>query len=216
MWNDWSLWVVRWMLTLSTIICENRYLSWHKLEEVHIPWSSLHRILHDKLKMCCIRSTWIPHFLTKEQMSTHVDMCKEWLSWIEDGPDFPLKVVMEEGSYVSLLEFLLKPPSPMWKSPSLPWRNKVCQPRSAFKVMLTTFLTAVSHYTNTFFQQILQSTELCVARCCRCWVIKSGESGLSSKTSCFSIIIICLATNLVCDSGVFRVWIRRHLPLSTV
>ncbi len=125
--------------TISVIIREDRHQSLHELEgQTNISRSSLHRVLCDQLKMWRISYTWVPHFLTTDQMNSHVTICKKWLSRINFDPDILMRVITGDKSWVSHLQSLLKHESATWKSSSsLPRKKKVRQQWSALKIMLT-------------------------------------------------------------------------------
>ncbi len=126
--------------TILVIILEDRHPSLHMLEgQTNISRSSLHRILHDQLKMWHISSTWVPHFHTTDQMNACVAICKKWLSRIGSDPDVLTRVITCDESCVSHFESLFKHESATWKSPSSLCKKRVCQQWSVFKIMLTVF-----------------------------------------------------------------------------
>ncbi len=126
--------------TFSVIIWENRHLSLGKLEDqTNTSRSRLHRILCDQLNMQRISSTWVPHFLTTDQMNADATICKKWLSQIDSDSDILMRVITGDESWVSHFELLLKHESATWKSPLLLNKKKVRQQRSSFKIMLTVF-----------------------------------------------------------------------------
>ncbi len=86
-----------------------------------------------------ISSTWVSHFLTMDQINTHVDICKKWLFRIDSDPDVLMRVITGDESWISHFEPLLKYEIVTWKSPALPCKKKVRQQRSTFKIMLMVF-----------------------------------------------------------------------------
>ncbi len=93
--------------TISVIIREDRHLSLRKLEDqTNISRSSLHRILHDQLKMRHISSTWVPHFLTTDQMNARIDIRKKWLSQIDSDLDVLTRVITGDEIWVPPLKAL--------------------------------------------------------------------------------------------------------------
>ncbi len=76
------------------IINDDCHMSVRTLEiMVHIPNSSMHRTLSEHLQMHCICSTWVPHFLTCEQIERHVKVAKEWVRSIKRDRNFLSKVI---------------------------------------------------------------------------------------------------------------------------
>ncbi len=80
--------------TISAIIREDQHLFLLKLKDLtNFSQSSLYRILRDQLKMRCIFSTWVPHFLTT--------VAKKWLSRIDSQSDVLMRVITSEEIWVS-------------------------------------------------------------------------------------------------------------------
>ncbi len=152
--------------TISVIIREDWHLSLRKLEdETNISRSSLHRILCDQLKMRCISSTWVPHFLTTDQMNARIAICKKWLSRIDSDPDVLMRVITVDESWVLHFEPLLKHESATWKLPSSSSRKKKeCQQWSVFKIMLAVFFDTCG----SLYQHILlTNTMMNIASYCK-------------------------------------------------
>ncbi len=155
--------------TISVIIREDRHLSLCKLEDLtNISRSSRHWILHDQLKMWCISSTWVPHFLTTDQMNARIAICKKWLSRIDLDPDVLMRIITGDESWISHFEPLLKHESATWKSPSSPHKKKVRQQQSVFKIMLTVFLDS----SGPLYQHIL-STNTTINSASYCKVLRT-------------------------------------------
>ncbi len=53
-------------------------------------------------------SSWVPHFLTSDQLQQHLDACNENLGLIAKDPDFLLKVITVNESWVHYHDLLTK------------------------------------------------------------------------------------------------------------
>ena len=126
--------------TIAVAIWEDRHLSVRRMEELlHIPKSSIHRILKDNLGMKRVASTWVPHMLTAEQLKTRVDICEENLQRFHDNPDLLKRIITCDEMWVHHYDPQSKRESEAWKSLGSPRLKKVRQQKSAGKVMLISF-----------------------------------------------------------------------------
>ncbi len=75
--------------SVAAVIREDQHQSVQTFaESLHISKTSVHWILTENLGMKRVRSMWVPHFLTITQMDTPVEICQEWITLIENNPDF--------------------------------------------------------------------------------------------------------------------------------
>ncbi len=82
---------------------------------LHIPKSSIHKILTEHFGLWCVSSTWVPHHLTSEQMEWHVNACNENLQWITQDRIFLLRVITCDESWVHYYDPLTKQESETWQ-----------------------------------------------------------------------------------------------------
>ncbi len=62
--------------------------------DLNLSQTMVHLILKDELKVWQVCSTWVPHFLTREQMDNRVYISKEILGMLEKDPPHMLKRVI--------------------------------------------------------------------------------------------------------------------------
>ncbi len=87
--------------TVAAVIQEDWHQSVQTLTELlHISKTSIHWILTENLGMKLVCSTWVPHFLTRAQTDMRVKICHEWMTLIENDPDFLKQLVTYNKSWV--------------------------------------------------------------------------------------------------------------------
>ncbi len=93
--------------------------------------------------------TWVPHFLTAEQLSSRVAIRKEWLEIIENDPNIFKRVVMCDESWMHHFEPTLKQQCATWKTTTSPRKKKAWKAQSTEKVTLIAFFD----YCEMLYQQ---------------------------------------------------------------
>ncbi len=77
-------------------------------EELDIPKTSLHTILHQDLKFSKIAPKLIPKELTAEQMRTRRTISADNLKLLKDNPELLFRVITGDESWVSVKEVAAK------------------------------------------------------------------------------------------------------------
>ncbi len=109
-----------------------------KLEDLHTPKTTIHQILKDELQMrVCL--SWVPHFLTGEQLQQRTDCCTENLEIIAEDPDFFKRVITVHESWFHYHDLLSKCESEHRNRKNEQKLCKVRQQKSAGKVQLIAF-----------------------------------------------------------------------------
>ncbi len=122
------------------MIQEDRYASVRLLEQqLNIPKSTIHRILTEHLSIRHIAFTWVPHFLTTEQMQQRVEACSENLALIVEDPSILSKIITVDECWIHFFDLNTKCESEAWKRPEEPRPKKVQQQKSTGKVLLISF-----------------------------------------------------------------------------
>ncbi len=112
--------------TRAAIICTDPRLTvWELAQMLDISIGSTHTLLKDYLHMFRMRAPWIPGWLTPNQRNNRVEVCKLWLSYIEEQGDARWKTLlqlMKAGFIVTTLKWSnkvrnrLKKVLPYWKT----------------------------------------------------------------------------------------------------
>ncbi len=86
--------------TMSIVIEEDSHLSMRKIAGLlNITQPFVNQILRH-LQMQRVLSTWVPHFLTSEQMDTRLHLCEEVLEWVAEDPHYLDWVIAVDESWV--------------------------------------------------------------------------------------------------------------------
>ncbi|KAF2886046.1 hypothetical protein ILUMI_20125 [Ignelater luminosus] len=71
---------------VSNLVTENKRISYYQSKETSaISAPSVHKILHEHLKVRKVCTFWVPHLLTVKQMACRVVWCKEMLKDYANG-----------------------------------------------------------------------------------------------------------------------------------
>ncbi len=123
--------------TVVAVLDEDYHLSLQQLEEVlHIPKTTIYRILKDELQIRCVCLSWLPYFLTRDQLQQRSDACNENLRFIVEYLDFLQKVITVDENWVHYHDPITIQESEDWKRSN---KQKVRQQKSAGKVQLIAF-----------------------------------------------------------------------------
>ncbi len=74
--------------------------------------------------MSRIASTWVPYFLTTEQMQQYVEVCHENLALIAEDPSILSKIITVDESWILYFDPNTKCESEAWKRPAEPRLKK--------------------------------------------------------------------------------------------
>lgn len=100
---------------------DRRYTCEELAENVGISHGSAHTILTRHLKMRRVAARWVPHYLTRAQMTDRVETAKTHLNRLEnDGDQFLNRIVAIDETWLRSYEPELKSQSSEWHSPSSP------------------------------------------------------------------------------------------------
>ncbi len=116
------------------------HYSVRKLEDLlHIPKMTIHQILKDELQIQRICSSWVPHFLTGKQLQQRIDCCAENFGIIAEDPDFLMRVITFDESWIHYHDPRPKSEWEHWKCKN-DWKlREVHQQKLAGKVQLIAF-----------------------------------------------------------------------------
>ncbi len=94
-----SVWTETTVNTIAATIREDHHLLVRRLKsQIHIPKTTLHRILRDDLGMRYVCSMWVVHMLTREELNTRFEMCQENLNVIKMDTDYLKRVITSDES----------------------------------------------------------------------------------------------------------------------
>ncbi len=99
-----------------------------------------HTLLKNHLHMSRVCARWIPRGLTPDQRNNGVEVCKLWLSRIEEQGDAWWKnIIMADESWIYCYTPEMKPQSFEWVEKDAPPPKKPHAAKSATKAMVITF-----------------------------------------------------------------------------
>lgn len=99
-------------------IDEDRRITVRELEEdLGIPRSSIHRIIHEDLQMTRVVARWVPHLLNEEQKQERVRVCRQLLNDYGSDPLFLDKIVTGDESWFLSHMPETKQQSTQWRAP---------------------------------------------------------------------------------------------------
>jgi histone-lysine N-methyltransferase SETMAR len=97
---------------------EDRRMTVRELEEdLGIPRSSIHRIIHEDLKMTRVVARWVPRLLNENQKQERVRVCHQLLHDYESDPLFLDRIVTGDESWFSYHMPETKQQSTQWRAP---------------------------------------------------------------------------------------------------
>ncbi len=113
---------------VAVVIWEDWHQSVQTLtESLHISKTFIYRVLTENFGMKQVRSTCVPHFLTRAQMDTRVEICQEWFMLIRNNQNFFKRVVTCDENWVHYFNPLTRGESLTWKSTTCHETKKKCE-----------------------------------------------------------------------------------------
>ena len=100
---------------------------------------SVRQILDDDLDMKKVCAKVVPKIFTREQKEHRVNCCADTLENIENDPDFFLKVITCDKTWIFQYDPETKRQSMHWKSPQSPRKKKAHMSKFKFKAMMIVF-----------------------------------------------------------------------------
>ena len=126
---------------VERIAMRDRQISVRRLaEELAIPKTIIHEVMHNQLGMKKVFTRWVPKLLTPIQRAFRADCCQELLQQSEVNPDnFFHSIVTDDESWIHHYD----PPSQLeakvWKRLGEQTPTRLRQERSAGKMMMIIF-----------------------------------------------------------------------------
>ena len=111
----------------------------HLSEELHMPMSTVHRMLREKLKMRKLCSKLVPRSLTHEQKEQRVECCRARIAAQEREPDYLQRVITGDESWFFEFDVERQTQSAQWCRPEDTRPKRCLRSRSKIKIMLVVF-----------------------------------------------------------------------------
>ena len=126
---------------VERIVMGDRQISVLRLaEELAIPKTIIHEVMHNQLGMKKVFTRWVPKLLTPIQRANRVDCCQELLQQSEVNPDnFFHSIVTDDESWIHYYDPLSQLEAKVWKKLAEQTPTRLQQERSAGKIMMMIF-----------------------------------------------------------------------------
>jgi [histone H3]-lysine36 N-dimethyltransferase SETMAR len=130
---------------IKDVIKNNRRITVKKIEqELEIPTTTVHTILHSSLQLKKVCSRWIPHELTLEQKLQRIEFCQQFLEKFKNPQSKSLyNIVTGDETYIYYYDPLNKKDSKEWRYKNQSPPLKVKKSISTKKVMMIVFFSKV-------------------------------------------------------------------------
>lgn len=135
------------VLAVKKIIEENKRITYEEIQHLmKIGSGSVHKILHDHLRVRRIVSRWVPHNLTDAQKQARVQWCHDMMAKFDAGLSRRVyDIVTGDESWVYQYDPETKRQSTVWVFQNEPTPTKVKRSRSAGKILIASFFTMTGY-----------------------------------------------------------------------
>ena len=148
---------------------DRRYTCEELAESIGISHGSAHTILTRHLRMRRVAARWVPHYLTRAQMTDRVEIAQTHLNRHEnEGDQFINRIVAIDKTWLRSYEPELKSQSSEWHTPSSPRPAKFRRTQGALKqlaiiaydnrgILVTDYVPIGQSVTGTYYAKFLQA-----------------------------------------------------------